>query len=172
MKHLSKFLLVFFVLLFQFNVIAKPLDDKSITKLVEQLLVKENDIPNVIIEVMTKNGVVHLSGVVDTRLQESKIIELASSVKNVIDVKNADLKVRSSSEFLSDALITAKAKGRIKYLALNKQIDAGYDLHVETMNKVVHIFGDVKNQKNVDAIENAINSIVSVDKVKMNIRYH
>jgi len=170
MKHLSKFLLVFFVLLFQFNVIAKPLDDKSITKLVEQLLVKENDIPNVKIEVMTKDGVVHLSGVVDTRLQESKIIELTSSVKNVIDVENGDLKVRSSSDFLSDALITAKANGRIKYLALNKQIDRGYDLHVETMNKVVHIFGDVKNQKDVDAIETAINSIVSVDKVKMNIR--
>jgi len=126
MKASSKSLIVFFVLLFQFNVIAKPLDDESITKLVEQLLVKENDIPNVIIKVMTKGGVVHLSGVVDTRLQENKIIELASSVKNVIDVENADLKVRSSTEFLSDALITAKAKGRIKYLALNKQIDPGY----------------------------------------------
>lgn len=170
MKHLSRFVVVFFVLLSQFNVTAKPLDDESITKLVEKLLAKENDIPNVKIEVITKDGVVHLSGVVDTRLQESKIIELASSVKNVIDVKNSDLKVRNSSEFFSDALITAKAKGRIKYLALNKRIDRDYDLHVETLNKVVHIFGDVKNQKDVEEIEDAINNIVSVKKVKMNIR--
>jgi hyperosmotically inducible periplasmic protein len=170
MKYLVKFVLVLSILLFQYNIIAKPLDDASITKNVKQLLVKENDVPNTKIAVSTKNGVVHLTGEVDTRLQSNRIIELASSVNNVIDVDNKDLKVRSSSEFLSDSLITAKAKGRIKYLALNKHIKEGYNLHVETTNKVVHIFGDVKNQKDVNAIEKAINDIVDVDKVKMNIR--
>ncbi len=170
MKYLSKFVVVFFVCVLHVAAMAKILDDKSITKRVEQLLVKENDIPNVKIEVLTKDGVVQLSGVVDTRLQESRIIELASSVNNVIDVDNTNLNVRSSSEFLSDSLITAKAKGRIKYLALNKRIQEGYKLHVETTNKVVHIFGDVKNEKDAIEIEEAINSIVSVEKVKMNIR--
>jgi hyperosmotically inducible protein len=170
MKYLVKFVLALSVLLFQFSIIAKPLDDASITKLVEDLLVQEKAIPNVRIEVSTIQGVVHLSGEVDTRLQENRIIELASSIKNVIDVDNKNLKVRSSSEFLSDSLITAKAKGRIKYLALNKHIDEGYNLHVETTNKVVHVFGDVQNQKDVAAIEKAINDIVNVEKVKINIR--
>lgn len=170
MKHLSRILLAPLVLLFQFNIAAKTLDDKSITKLVEQLLVKESDIPNVKIEVKTKNGVVHLSGTVDTRLQENKIIELTSSVKNVIDVDTKDLNVRSSSEFLADSLITAKAKGRIKYLSLNKRISEGYNLHVETTNKVVHIFGDVKDKKDISAIKTAIDGIVSVQKVNMNIK--
>lgn len=170
MKYLPRFLLASFILLFQFNIIAKTLDDKTITKLVKQLLVKENDIPNVKIVVTTKDGVVHLSGTVDTKLQENKIIELASSVKNVIDVDTKDLNVRSSSEFLADSLITAKAKGRIKYLSLNKHISEGYNLHVETTNKVVHIFGDVQDKKDIAAIETAINGIVSVQKVNMNIK--
>lgn len=170
MKHLSRFLLASFILLFQFNIVAKTLDDNIITNQVEKLLVKENDIPNVKIEVKTKDGVVHLSGIVDTKLQENRIIELASSIENVVDVDTKDLNVRSSSEFLADSLITAKAKGRIKYLSLNKHIAEGYNLHVETTNKVVHIFGDVKAKKDIDTIKNAVNGIVSVQKVNLNIK--
>lgn len=170
MKHLSKFLLVFFVLLFQFNLSAKTLDDKTITSAVKKLFIKENDIPNVKIQVNTKDGVVYLSGSVDTRLQENKVIELASSIEDVIDVDTKNLNVISSSEFLADSLITAKAKGRIKYLSLNKHISEGYNLHVETTNKVVHIFGNVKDKKDIDTIKKVISSIVSVQKVNMNIK--
>lgn len=170
MKHLSKILLVFFVLLFQFNLAAKTLDDKTITNSVKKLLVKENDIPNVKIQVNTKNGVVYLSGSVDTRLQENRIIELAASIEDVVDVDTKNLNVVSSSEFLADSLITAKAKGRIKYLSLNKHISEGYNLHVETTNKVVHIFGDVKDKKDIETIKKVISDIVSVQKINMNIK--
>lgn len=170
MKHLSKILLVFFVLLFQFNLDAKTLDDKTITNSVKKLLVKENDIPNIKIKVNTKNGVVYLSGSVDTRLQENRIIELAASIEDVVDVDTKNLNVVSSSEFLADSLITAKAKGRIKYLSLNKHISEGYNLHVETTNKVVHIFGDVKDKKDIETIKKVISDIVSVQKINMNIK--
>lgn len=170
MKHLSKILLVFFVLLFQFNLAAKTLDDKTITNSVKKLLVKENDIPNIKIQVNTKNGVVYLSGSVDTRLQENRIIELAASIEDVVDVDTKNLNVVSSSEFLADSLITAKAKGRIKYLSLNKHISEGYNLHVETTNKVVHIFGDVKDKKDIETIKKVISDIVSVQKINMNIK--
>ena len=53
---------------------------------------------------------------------------------------------------------------------LNKRITEGYNLHVETTNKVVHIFGDVKDKKDISAIQTAIDSIVSVQKVNMNIK--
>lgn len=170
MKQLSKILLVFFVLLYQFNLAAKTLDDKTITNRVKKLLVQENDIPNFKIQVNTKNGVVYLSGSVDTRLQENRIIELAASIEDVIDVDTKNLNVVSSSEFLADSLITAKAKGRIKYLSLNKHISEGYNLHVETTNKVVHIFGDVKDKKDIETIKKVISDIVSVEKINMNIK--
>ena len=161
--------IIFTILIIPNISLAKPLNDKSITNLVEKLLEQEKDIPNTNINITTKNGVVHISGNVDTHLQQSKIIELASSVKNVLDVETGNLSVKNSSQFLTDTLITAKAKGRIKYLDLNKNITKDYDLHVETTNNIVHIFGNVKNQKDIFIIKKAIMDIISVKDVKINI---
>ena len=123
------------------------INDEFITQTVSDLLRKEHDVPNTKIKVTSQDGIVKLIGFVDTSLQANRVIELASSVQNVIDVNIEKLEVKSSKEFLSDAFITAKAKGKIKYLSINNKISPGYELHIETTNKVVHILGDVKNEK-------------------------
>lgn len=169
MRHFVSLLLSATIMLCQLTVIAGPLEDKAIAKSVQIFLVKENDIPNTKIDVISKNGIVELIGRVDTSLQANRLIELASSVKGVIDVNTDKLKVKSSKEFLSDAFITAKAKGKIKYLAMNGKISQGYELHIETTNKVVHILGDVKNIKDIKTIKDSIADIIDVDNVKINI---
>ncbi len=169
MKHFVSLILSTTIMLCQLTVIAGPLDDKAIAQSVQILLVKENDIPNTKIDVISKNGIVELIGRVDTSLQANRLIELTSSVKGVIDVNTDKLKVRSSKEFLSDAFITAKAKGKIKYLAMNDKISKGYELHIETTNKIVHILGDVKNRKDIKTIKDSIADIIDVDSVKINI---
>lgn len=156
-------------MLFPATSIAGVVNDRVITKAVYRLLVKENDIPNTKIEVVSKNGIVELVGWVDTSLQANRIIELTSSVEDVVDVNTDRLEVRSSREFLSDAFITAKAKGKIKYLSINHKISPGYELHIETTNKVVHILGDVKNKKDIETIKDSIDDIIDVDTVKLNI---
>jgi osmotically-inducible protein OsmY len=143
--------------------------DELVTKKVSNLLLKEHDIPSTKIQVISKDGVVKLIGVVDTSLQANRIIELASSVKSVIDVNTDKLEVKNSKEFLSDAFITAKAKGKIKYLAINNKISSEYELHIETTNKVVHILGDVKNNNDIKTIKKSINDIIDVEDVKVNI---
>ena len=171
MHHFSKILLTLLTLVFNTQtLLATTLEDESITKTVKQLLIKESDIPNTTIDVFTKDRIVYLNGIVDTRLQANKIIEVASSVENVVDVNDKDLKVNSSSEFLADSLITAKVKGRVKYLSLNKQIKEKYNLHVETTNKIVHIFGTVQDEKDIEVIRKTISNIVSVKEVKMNVK--
>lgn len=159
------------ITLCQLSVAAKSLDDKEINRLVQQLLIKENDIPNTNIQVTTKDGIVKLSGKIDTSLQANRVIELASSIKSVIDVNTKNLEINGSKKFFSDAFITAKTKGRIKYLAINKKIAENYKLQVETTNKVVHIFGNVENEKDIEVIRNSINSIIDVESVKVNIKY-
>mgnify|MGYP001026008485 CR=1 FL=1 len=158
------------ILLFIFSVSAAPLDDKAITRNVTELLVKEHDIPNTNIQIKVVDKIIYLSGDVDTGLQANRIIELASSVKSVVDVNADKLNVRNSKEFLSDAFITAKTKGKIKYLALNNRIAEHYILHVETTNKIVHIFGDVKNKQDIKTIKDSIEDIIDVAGVKMNIK--
>lgn len=144
--------------------------DQAIVEELERLLKAEKDIPNTKIDVSAQNGIVMLSGMVATKLQESRIIEIAASIEGVSDVDNKQLNVKSSSGFFADSLITAKVKGRIKYLSLNKHIKENYDLHVETTDKIVHIFGNVGSEEDIELIKNAADNIVNVKKVKMNIK--
>ena len=58
MKHFVSLILSTTIMLCQLTVIAGPLDDKAIAQSVQILLVKENDIPNTKIDVISKNGIV------------------------------------------------------------------------------------------------------------------
>lgn len=148
--------------------VGKVVSDTAITTQVKALLAVESDIP-LNISVTTKQGVVMLTGVVDTELQASRIVELAASVTGVKDVNDSKLKIASSDSYFSDASCTAKVKGKIIGLANDKMISKGYDLHVETTNGSVHIFGTVVNEADIDTVKQAASSISGVSEVKVNI---
>jgi hyperosmotically inducible protein len=148
---------------------AGVVEDTAITAAVKASLVLEKDIPATAINVTTKDNVVTLKGDIDTRLQADRAIEIAASMDNVDDVIDA-LKVKDSKQAVSDALLTAKVKGKIRHLAVNKKIADGYDLHVETINNVVHIFGEVADEKDLDVIMPEVKKIKSITNVKINVR--
>ena len=144
---------------------------------VKSRLAQERDIPKNI-EVLTKDGVVSLKGEVYTSLQAHRAIEVASSVNNVIDsvnnvidVVDTQLKVKDSRSIMSDAIITAKIKGKIRHFYINKKIAEGYNLHVETIDQVVHIFGNVARAMDVDTVVIATKEIKGVKSVKTSIGY-
>ena len=83
----------------------------------------EKDIPEKHIEVATTDKIVALRGIVDTKLQADRAIEVAFSIDNVLDVTD-HLKVRNSSSVITDSLLTAKTKGKIRHLSINKKIFA------------------------------------------------
>jgi hyperosmotically inducible protein len=149
--------------------VATAAEDSAITTKVKALLAVESDIRSLKISVTTKNAVVYLEGTVDTRLQESRVVELAQSVKGVKDVDESKLKVTSSNNFFEDALITAKAKGKIMQLSNEDKIAKGYDLHVETTNGVVHIFGKVTDRNDINIVEKSVGAISDVKNVETNI---
>ena len=149
--------------------IASPIEDKAITASVREALKAEQDIPEQHIEIVTTDKIVALRGSVDTKLQANKAIEVAFSVDNVLDVTD-HLKVKDSSSVITDSLLTAKAKGKIRHLWINKKIAADYDLHVETTNQVVHIFGEVSSTADISTITESIKAINNVKSVKTNIR--
>jgi len=135
------------------------------------LLVQEEDIPqdNLIVEL--KNNTIYIGGNINTRLQANKVIELASTIEGVDDVNTDALIIESSKEFLTDAYITAKARGKIKYLELSSQIKPGYEIHIETTNAIVHIFGNITEKNDSTIIEKAIADIIDVKGVKTNLTY-
>lgn len=149
--------------------IADQLNDSKLSAAVKSALEMEQDIPETDIQVSTKDGVVKLSGVVDTRLQAHKVAELAQSVNGVTSVDDKDLETRSSNAYFSDAMITAKVKGKIKQLSNQQRISKDYKLHVETTNGVVHIFGKVGNNRDVKEIKDSVYKMDKVKGVKLNI---
>lgn len=143
-------------------------DDTAITSKVKAKLTLESDIP-LNISVTTTNNVVYLSGIVDTRLQANKIIQLAESVDGVKDVNDSKLQITSSDSFFSDATITAKAMGKIMQLRESDKIGSGSDLHVETTNGDVHVYGSVTQNDDKQVVKDAVGSINGVKTVSANI---
>ena len=63
-------------------------DDSAITTKVKSALLAEKDVNSLDIRVKTFNGVVQLSGFVDSQWQIDKAVELASAVNGVQSVTN------------------------------------------------------------------------------------
>ena len=70
-------------------------DDKKLTTTVKAHLVKDKAVNLTRVSVNTTNGVVHLSGVVDTVDDKARADQLASQVSGVKQVQN-DLQVRGT----------------------------------------------------------------------------
>jgi len=149
--------------------VGKALDDTAITTQVKALLAIEADIKSYDIGVTTENHVVYLEGEVDTDLQADKAVEIAQGVSGVDDVNNSKLHVKSSTSYAGDSFITAKVKGTIMQLSNNNTISANSDLHVETTNGAVHIFGTVTKSDDIAKIKQTITTIKGVKSVHSNI---
>lgn len=147
---------------------ADAVGDAAISAEVKARLISEKDIPSSI-NVSTTDRIVTLDGIVDTTLQAHQAIEVASSIDNVKDVVDTELKVKESKSLMADALITAKIKGKIRYLYANNKILKGYDLHVETTDHVVHIFGSVARPADLETVVAVAKDVTGVKSVKTNI---
>lgn len=150
---------------------AKTFDRTSIVTEIYSALERESDICEQNLSITQNNNVIAVKGEVETRLQAEKIVEIISSFDDVEDVDTRDLKTCSSKEFLSDAYITAKAKGKIRYLALRNIIDPNYKIRVETTNKIVHLFGEVAKKRDIKNIVQTVENIIDAQGVKVNIQY-
>jgi hyperosmotically inducible protein len=150
------------------STVEKETVDTAITAEIKTLLALESDIKSFNIEVTTKNHIVSLKGNVDTGLQADKAIETALSVNGVTDVVNL-LTIKNSDNYTGDAFVTAKVKGTIMQLSKNNKINGGSDLHIETTNGAVHIFGTVTNIDDVAKIKAAATAISGVKSVNTNI---
>jgi hyperosmotically inducible protein len=169
-KKLNAVLLFSIITLSPSVIFAGEIEDSAITAEVKLKLAAEKDIPAQSIEVETNNKVVNLRGTLDTGLQLHRAVEIASSIDNVDDVLSDELNVKDSKSLIADSVITAKVKGKIRHLYIYKKIGANYDLHVETTDGTVHIFGKVPNSRDVNTITSAVKEIKGVKSVQTNIK--
>lgn len=69
----------------------------------------------------------------------------------------------------SDAAITTRVQDRIKSLADDNKIAAGYDLNVQTINGEVTITGVVADSDDIATLRNEVNKVRGVQSVSTNI---
>lgn len=148
--------------------LANKHDDDRITTRVESLIQQEKDLPSNAIHVSTYDGVVKLSGNLDTMLQANRVVELAYSVENVNDV-DSNISITNSEQYITDAVITMRARGKVMQLSRNGKIARTHNLRFETTNGTLHVFGNVGNKNDIAVLKNELIKLKGVESVKANV---
>jgi len=157
--------------------------DTTLTTKVKAALIREKNLSAMDVNVETRNGVVQLSGFVDTADQQVRAAQVAQKVEGVKEVKN-DLRLAATDaaaaptegsaaqlgheteRALSDSTITAKVKAA---LVREKDLSA-MDVNVETKEGVVQLSGFVDAKDQQDRAGKIAQSIEGVKDVKNDLR--
>jgi len=155
----------------------RKFEDANLTAKVKSQLLWNSSTDGLDIDVDTRNGIVNLSGEVDSEAAAELAEQIARNTSEVLDVKN-QLKVssgaavsidervarksRQAGEQFSDGWITTKVKSALLY---NRHVD-GSDINVETRNGVVSLGGHVDSDFERDQAISIARGVKGVKNVK------
>lgn len=141
------------------------IDDAAITSKVKAALVKDSTTKAADINVDARNGVVQLSGFVDSDAARKRAESIAGGVKGVSTVHN-NLQLqsgeRSAGRVVDDAAITAKVKSALIANPLTK----AHQINVDTANSMVELSGFVDSdaaKKEAAKVAQDIAGVTSVE---------
>lgn len=145
--------------------------DKDIVANIQQKISADSEVSNTNVNISSNKGEVNLSGTVDTDQQASTLVEIAQSTPGVDDVDTPDLKVKDSSQPMTDAYITAKVKGLFLREKLFSEKDiAAMSVDVETKDGVVHLAGTADSKAEIQNAIHLAKSVKGVKKVESHIK--
>lgn len=138
--------------------------DGDINKNIVSKISADPSLSDTTIKVDTSQGIVSLTGTVDSDTQASAATVIAQSTPYVKDVNTDNLTVKGSQQPITDTIITAKIRGMFmqKKLFGDKDV-AVISINVETNNGTVSLSGVADNKKQ---IENAIIIAKAISGVK------
>jgi hyperosmotically inducible protein len=170
--NISKTLLVLILISINMPVFAQQSMDDAITGMIDNRLISERLLsPKAHIDVTTHNGMVKISGEVNTDAEADSVISLAQSVSGVKGVDVSTLNVKKHKQNFSDMVITAKIKG----LFFRKDLFSDYDIsltkiQIHTHEGIVYFTGTASHQNQVDNAIKLAKSIKGVKKVISNVQ--
>jgi hyperosmotically inducible protein len=150
--------------------VSNTVSDSVITTKVKSKLVMDHSLSALKVHVSTNSdGVVALSGTVDSDSDAAALIQMVQSTDGVTDVNVDKLTVKKSKQPLADTIITAKVKGVfIRENLLNQSNEKAHSdkVSIETKNAVVYLTGNVTTQKEADnavAMAKLVKGVKSVE---------
>lgn len=122
------------------------------------------------INVETNNGVVKLSGTVDSEPEAATAIQIADSTVGVKDVDTNNLHIKAEAQQenqpIRDSYITAKVKGSlIKEKLMNNVEFPALVIDVETKNGIVYLSGTVEHEDQLKKAIELTKSVIGVKKI-------
>lgn len=147
--------------------VGTQIDDALITAKIKAKLIEDPVTKARKIDVDTVNGVVTLTGVVESEKEIERAIEIAKSVPGVKKIVN-NLRVgkRGLKEFITDKEITAKIKAK---LIADPELKA-LSIDVDTVNGVVTLTGIVENERQKERAVRHAKSVEGVKEVVVNLQ--
>lgn len=146
------------------------MDDSGITAKAKAVLVDDEAIKSTDISVETHQGVVTLSGFVDSQEQAEKAVALVQKVEGVKSVSDKlhvkDSKKSTLKGYVGDAATTSEIKAKL----LADDIVPSRNVKVETTDGVVQLSGEVANQAQSDRAEKIAKAIDGVKSVKNDLK--
>jgi hyperosmotically inducible protein len=143
--------------------------DAEITARVKTALIRNDETKARQINVETENGVVQLSGFVDSEQMKSSAAATAQSVSGVQEVRN-ELIVRegnrTAGRATDDAVIAAKVKSE---LAADSGLATAADVNVEVKRGVVQLSGFVGSIEQKQEAEQIARQVAGVTDVRNSI---
>jgi hyperosmotically inducible protein len=136
--------------------------DSGITSVIEASLEANDKVDDDRVEVQTREGIVYLTGVVDTEEARRQAVRVAWNTEGVSGV-NSDLTVgeRTVGNWIDDVMISSKVKSRLIY---DSHIKAG-DIDVSSSQGVVTLIGRVSSKSIKVAAEQAARDTKGVTDV-------
>lgn len=141
------------------------MEDGVITAQVIAKIVMDKGVADLKIDVTTEHGTVFLSGVVDAKTQENKLIELVSSTPGVKKVDASKLLVKESQHPIEDWMISTKIRSLFLKEKLWGNDISAMSIAIETNNGNVFLSGTADSPQQVDnavALAKTVNGVVHV----------
>lgn len=148
-----------------------PAEDTTITNSIKSQIADSATLSTLNITVQANQGVVTLSGTVDSDSQVSSLVELSEAVVGVKDVDASNLNVKNSQQPIADTIITAKIKGLfIREKVFGDKDIAALNISVETKNGVVYLTGAIDNPEQLKNAMALIRTVKGVTSVEYNVK--
>lgn len=143
--------------------------DAALTARVKAAVLDDEETKGKQIHVETRNGVVQLSGFVESVMDQEAALKTARSVPGVKEVRNdldLDEADRSAKQAAKDGVIEAKVKAEI---AKDEGLASANDVNVEVNGAVVQLSGFVANLEEKNRARDIAGAVSGVKDVRNNI---
>ncbi len=152
------------------NDTSAALKDTAIIASIHAKIVLDKNLSNYDISVDSNNGVVTLSGEVNSDNELQTLVQLATSTDGVKSVNTSKLMVKKSKQVFSDMAITAKVKSAFMKEKIFGDKDVSVmSVSVETKNGVVYLSGTTDNEKQTQNAIKLAQAVSGVTRVESTI---